>query len=157
MKGERVVKINFFPEKNYDEIFEMLISRKELLADRTAENFFVGLLPKMVGHTILKLCNIGLSVNVSAFDGKICRLLAEKLYTFTLRVVGTNGIENAQVIAGGISTDDFNSETLESKILSGLYATGEVLDIDGDCGGFNLQWAWSSAAAASEGIIGKEL
>jgi predicted Rossmann fold flavoprotein len=157
MKGERVVKINFFPEKKYDEIFEMLIRRKELLADRTAENFFVGLLPKMVGHTILKLCNIGLSVNVSAFDGKICRLLAEKLYTFTLRVVGTNGIENAQVIAGGISTDDFNSETLESKILSGLYATGEVLDIDGDCGGFNLQWAWSSAAAASEGIIGKEL
>jgi predicted flavoprotein YhiN len=74
-----------------------------------------------------------------------------------LKVIGTNGVENCQVIAGGISTSDFDETTLESKLCRGVYAIGEVLDIDGDCGGFNLQWAWSSAAAASEGIIGKLL
>ena len=157
IKGERIVKINFFPEKSYNEIVEMLLCRKETLADRTAENFFVGLLPKMVGHTILKLCDIPLNKKVSEFDGKICRFITEKLYSFSLKVVGTNGVENCQVIAGGISTNDFDETTLESKLCRGVYAIGEVLDIDGDCGGFNLQWAWSSAAAASEGIIGKLL
>lgn len=157
IKGERIVKINFFPEKSYDEIVDMIVSRVAVLSDRTAENFFVGLLPKMVGHTVLKLCNIGLNTAVSSFDSRICRLLAEKLYAFSLRVTGTNGVENAQVIAGGISTKEFDEITLESLICKGVYATGEVLDIDGDCGGYNLQWAWSSAAAAAEGIIGKEL
>ena len=157
IKGDRVVKINFFPEKNYDEIVDMLISRVNVLSDRNAENFFVGLLPKMIGHTILKLCNIGLNNRVNTFDSRICRLLAEKLYSFTLRITGTNGVENAQVIAGGVSTKDFDSVTLESLLCKGVYATGEVLDIDGDCGGYNLQWAWSSAAAVTEGIIGKEL
>ena len=55
---------------------------------------------------------------------------------------------NAQVTKGGAITDDFNPNTMESKLVSGLYATGEVLDIDGDCGGYNLQWAWSSGYLA---------
>ncbi len=155
--GERVVRINFFPEKSYDEIVDMLVSRVNVLSYRNAETFFVGLLPKMIGHTILKLCNIALNEKVSCFNNKICRLLAEKLHSFTLKVTGTNGFENAQVMAGGISTKDFDNITLESMICKGVYATGEVLDIDGDCGGYNLQWAWSSAAAVAEGIIGKEL
>jgi predicted flavoprotein YhiN len=58
--------------------------------------------------------------------------------------MGTTGFENAQVTAGGIRTSEFDSHTLESKICPGLYAAGEVLDVDGCCGGYNLQWAWSS-------------
>ena len=57
-------------------------------------------------------------------------------------------MENAQVTAGGILTKDFNPITMESKLVPGLYACGEVLDIDGDCGGYNLQWAWSSGRMA---------
>ena len=55
---------------------------------------------------------------------------------------------NAQVTAGGILTADINSKTMESKLCKGLYMTGEILDIDGDCGGYNLQWAWSSGYVA---------
>lgn len=156
LSGERIVKINFFPEKNYNEIVDMLITRVNVLSDRIAENFFVGLLPKMVGHTILKICKIKLSDKVCSFDVKTCRLLAEKLYSFTLRVTQTNGPDNAQVMSGGAFTDEFNSDTMESLICKDVYAIGEVLDIDGDCGGYNLQWAWSSAAAAAEGIINKK-
>ena len=57
-------------------------------------------------------------------------------------------MDSAQVTAGGIVTADFNPETMESRLVPGLYACGEVLDIDGDCGGYNLQWAWSSGMMA---------
>ena len=58
------------------------------------------------------------------------------------------GMDAAQVTAGGILTKEFDSETMESRLVPGLYACGEVLDIDGDCGGYNLQWAWSSGRLA---------
>ena len=57
-------------------------------------------------------------------------------------------MDSAQVTAGGVFTADFDSATMESRLVSGLYACGEVLDIDGDCGGYNLQWAWSSGRCA---------
>ena len=66
------------------------------------------------------------------------------------------GMDSAQVTAGGVLTDGFDPATMQSKLVSGLYACGEVLDIDGDCGGYNLQWAWSSGRMA--GLhAGKEL
>jgi len=60
------------------------------------------------------------------------------------------------VTAGGIMTEDFNNKTMESNIVKGLYACGEVLDIYGDCGGFNLQWAWSSGRLAGMSAVNKE-
>ena len=63
------------------------------------------------------------------------------------------GFDNAQVTAGGVPVREFDNRTLESKIAPGVFACGEVLDIDGDCGGFNLQWAWSSGDLA--GKLGK--
>ena len=67
---------------------------------------------------------------------------------FALPVRGTEGFESAQVTAGGIRTDEFDPATMGSLLVPGLYACGEVLDIDGDCGGYNLQWAWASGRAA---------
>ena len=58
------------------------------------------------------------------------------------------GMDSAQVTAGGIVTREFDDKTMESKLVPGLYACGEVLDVDGDCGGYNLQWAWSSGRLA---------
>ena len=68
-------------------------------------------------------------------------------------MTGTTGLANAQATAGGVLTKDFDPETLESRLVPGLYACGEVLDIDGDCGGFNLQWAWSSAMLAVSAML----
>ena len=64
-------------------------------------------------------------------------------------------MDAAQVTAGGILTSEFDPETMESRLVPGLYACGEVLDIDGDCGGYNLQWAWSSGRCAGH-AAGKE-
>ena len=66
------------------------------------------------------------------------------------------GMDSAQVTAGGIFTTEFDPTTLESRIVPGLYACGEVLDVDGDCGGYNLQWAWSSGRLAGRNAGGLE-
>ncbi len=155
LSGTKTVKINMLPDFSYNEVVDMLINRRNLLRDRTTEHFFVGLFPKMVGHTILKQCDIKLTYPVCDLTDKDMRSLAECICKFTLAVYGTNGIKNAQVTAGGISTKDFSDFTMESTKHKGLYAIGEVLDVDGDCGGYNLQWAWSSAACAAEGIADK--
>ncbi|MBQ5810768.1 MAG: NAD(P)/FAD-dependent oxidoreductase, partial [Clostridia bacterium] len=76
--------------------------------------------------------------------------LAWALKDFRIKATGTQSLANAQVAAGGIATDQFNPFTLESKLHKGLFSAGELLDIDGDCGGFNLQWAWSSGLLAAE-------
>ena len=73
--------------------------------------------------------------------------LIKNIKDFQLKIVGTRGFENAQVTRGGADVSEFKN-TLESKSVSGLYCIGELLDVDGGCGGFNLQWAWSSGLAA---------
>ncbi len=64
------------------------------------------------------------------------------------------GMDAAQVTAGGIDASEFFPETMESRIVPNLYACGEVLDVDGDCGGYNLQWAWSSGRLAGRSAGG---
>ena len=78
--------------------------------------------------------------------------LAGRLGGWTLPVTGVQGFDQAQVTAGGASLKDFDVRTMASLRAPGLFAAGEVLDVDGDCGGFNLQWAWSSALLAAEGM-----
>ena len=72
------------------------------------------------------------------------------LKQWQFEVSGTNSFANAQVTAGGINTKEINPQTLESNIVPNLFFAGEILDVDGDCGGFNLQWAWSSGAIAGK-------
>ena len=68
------------------------------------------------------------------------------------QIIGTNGFEHAQVTAGGVDTVEIDDKTMESKIVKGLYFTGEIMDVDGICGGYNLQWCWSTAYLASTAI-----
>ena len=76
--------------------------------------------------------------------------IAEILTDWRFKITGTRSWPSAQVTAGGIRTSEINPDTLESNIIKGLYFTGEIIDIDGGCGGFNLQWAWSSGFVAGQ-------
>ena len=76
------------------------------------------------------------------------RRIARQATHFALPITGTCGFDQAQVTAGGLDTSEFDPHTLQSRLTPGLYACGELLDVDGDCGGYNLQWAWSSARLA---------
>ena len=82
-------------------------------------------------------------------DGELAAL-ARACKVFILPMTGVCGFDQAQVTAGGLRTDEFCPETMESRLVPGLYGCGEVLDVDGDCGGFNLQWAWASGRLAGE-------
>ena len=152
MKGNiAYIKIDIFPELNSQELLEMLQMRLSYQAEKTLEFGFVGLLNKKLIPVILREADIK---NLEKECGKVTLEEVKKI-VFTLKnwrieIVGTQSWRNAQVTAGGINTDEIDGKTMESKFVPGLYFAGEILDIDGDCGGFNLQWAWSSGYIAGE-------
>ena len=102
---------------------------------------------------LCKYAGVSGELTASQLGGAQLQALAAACLCFSLRVTGVSGFESAQVTAGGIRTQEFVQETLESRLVPGLFACGEVLDVDGDCGGYNLQWAWSSGRLA--GRLGK--
>ena len=142
------LEIDLLPDLSEGEIMAFLQNRISSMPALKAEDLLTGLLHNRLGRTILRGCGISLEQpcgSIYALDRVVsmCKAL-------TLTVLGTMGMEQAQVTAGGIRTEEFDPETLESRLCAGLYAAGEVLDIDGDCGGYNLQWAWSSGHLAGE-------
>lgn len=146
--------IDFMPEYNEDEILKFLIDRKKFLANLTMEDFFNGLLNKRVGNIIAKDSGIEkLSLKVCNLSDSHLKKMVFFIKNYELNIIDTNGFNNCQVTAGGIFTDEFDNKTLESKIIKGLYCCGEILDVVGDCGGFNLQWAWTSSYVASRECV----
>ena len=142
------LEIDLLPDLSASEIMEMLQTRCKLLPELKAEDLLTGILHNRLGRTILRGCGISLEQpcrTIYDFDRivSMCKSLS-------LNILGTMGMEQAQVTAGGIRTEEFDPKTMESRLCPGLYAAGEVLDIDGDCGGYNLQWAWSSGRLAGE-------
>ncbi|MBQ3817064.1 MAG: aminoacetone oxidase family FAD-binding enzyme [Clostridia bacterium] len=152
LEGKITVKLDIYPNKSREELEKTLQERKENLKERTLDEFFTGMLNKRLGQTLLKLCGVNLSQKTDSINKNTIQRLCEYLKCFEFKVTGNMGFINSQVTAGGISTDEFYCENMMSKKYKGLFASGEILDIDGDCGGFNLQWAWSSGMCAANGI-----
>ena len=140
--------LDFLPELTREEVFGYLSAARERFARRNAEELFTGSVHNRLGRMLVKYAGLsGGSPMQALTDAEIGRA-AESAKNFRLGITGVAGFESAQVTAGGVSTAEFAPETLESRLVPGLYACGEVLDVDGDCGGFNLQWAWASGRLA---------
>ncbi|MDO4300728.1 MAG: aminoacetone oxidase family FAD-binding enzyme [Clostridia bacterium] len=149
--------LDFMPEYSPKQVYDILESRKESLGHLTMENYFVGLLNKRIGNLIARRSGIEkLSYKVCDLTSSVMWSMASHIKEYVLEITGTKGFQNAQVTAGGAITEEFNYKTMESRIVKGLYACGEVLDIYGDCGGYNLQWAWSSGRLAGRSAAVKE-
>ena len=148
--------LDLAPEYGEAGLFQFLARRAEERPRVLLENYLVGMFHKRVGQTALKAAGIApLSRKAGSLSAQEIQALAAQLKGWRLPVTGTMGLGNAQVTAGGADLSGFDPETLESRLVSGLFACGEVLDIDGDCGGFNLQWAWSSAMLAVRAMAGR--
>ncbi len=132
------VSIDFFPELSAKEFEALLQKRKDQRPYKTEKEQFIGLFPDKL---IKVLCSQKDSVKAAK--------------AFPLAVTGGMPFSQAQVCSGGVDTGEVYAKTMESKRVPGLYFAGELLDIDGTCGGYNLQWAWSSGAVAGK-HIGKE-
>ncbi len=129
--------IDFLPDVTPKELEELLLKRKELCPYKTTKELCIGLFPK-------KLIEVLVDKNTDLST------LAEKIKKFSMEIVGTKPFSNAQVCQGGVSLEEISPKTMECKKIPGLYLTGELLDADGICGGYNLQWAWSSGACAGK-------
>lgn len=144
-----------FSEQELVNIIEMRVKNQGF---KNLESFFTGMLNKRVGQMIIKAAGITPLSRVSkSLSHKEIIALAKILKFWEFPITGTMDFNNAQVTAGGIKLDEFNSSTLESKKMPGLYVVGEVLDVDGDCGGFNLQWAWSTGFIAGKSAAGLKI
>lgn len=151
-KGLLSVSLDLLPDLPPDKA-AALVQQRRRFAAREAGDLLTGLLHKRVGQTLMRAAGIALSTPVGALTDDDAARVAALIKRWTLPVTGTQGLSAAQATAGGIDTRGFDPATLQSRLVPGLYAAGEVLDVDGDCGGYNLQWAWSSAAAAARHII----
>ena len=130
------------------EILSLLRERQAGYPELPASEIMTGMLHNRLGRMLVKYA--GLSPNTPLRELMEAELgtLARACVDFRLPVKGTEGFDHAQVTAGGLRTADFDPATLESRLVPGLFACGELLDVDGDCGGYNLQWAWASGRLA---------
>ena len=137
--------VDFMPNYEYNDLLELLEIRKIKLEYMTMENFLNGIVNKKLGQFLIKKSGIEkLSYSVSNLKDIQIKKITEILKNYRINILGTTGFKNAQVTSGGVCISDVDMETLESKKIKNLYFTGEIMDVFGDCGGYNLQWAWAS-------------
>jgi predicted Rossmann fold flavoprotein len=150
-KGKNVeLRVSIIDTKTVAELFDYLVNRFKSMKNKTLEFGLIGLINKRLILPIIKILNLDKNKLASELSKDEIRKIAEILTSWSFKVIGSQSWGNAQVTAGGVSTDEINNNTMESKLIEGLYIVGELVDIDGDCGGFNLQWAWSSGYIAGE-------
>ena len=147
-----VISLDLMPDRSIDALTAELCERIAILSGRNTDEFFTGIINKRLGQVIIKTAGYKLNTPVSSLDNNAAKKMAALIKDFSFNVTGNTGFINSQVTAGGLDTEQYDPKTMMSREYSGLYAIGEILDIDGDCGGFNLQWAWSSALCAAEAI-----
>ncbi len=153
--SNKTVSLDIMPNTDFNELVEQINERVKIMPNRPLEEFFTGFLNKRLGQVILKSVGCKLSDKALTLNPNIIKKIAAVIKNMEFSVTGTTGFANSQVTAGGLNTNQFENANMQSKEYKNLYAIGEILDIDGDCGGFNLQWAWSSAMAAVDSIIGE--
>ncbi len=152
-KPGTVVNLDLFRAYSHGALFELLSRRVAVMPEKTVAELFCGMLHGRLGRAVAKQAGFGESMPLSKLTKQNLHALAAFSKNFPFAVTGNLGFDAAQVTAGGVVTRDFDPGTLESRIVPGLFACGEVLDLDGDCGGYNLQWAWASGLAAGKGAV----
>ena len=141
--------LNFFPDWEEAEVLHWLSQRQAAMAAHEASTLLTGSCHTRLGQMICKSAGFT-NQRAAELTRDDLRRIARQATHFTLPITGTCGFDQAQVTAGGLDTSEFDPRTLQSRLVPGLYACGELLDIDGDCGGYNLQWAWSSGRLAGK-------
>lgn len=149
-KLQHAIKIDLMPEIDKEELFQRLIRRAGSLKNRKREEFLYGIVNKKLAPVLLKKANIEALQNTKPMTEAEISRIAALLKSWEIAVSGTKGWREAQVTAGGIITSEINENNMESTIVPGLYLAGEIVDIDGKCGGYNLQWAWTSGYIAGK-------
>ncbi len=150
LRGSKVTcKLDLLFGYTEEELENLLKKRYDTLKKRTAEEMLTGLLNHKMNYILLKELNIDpVADSKKAYQPEDFKRLATLYKGLSCQVTESNPFANAQVCAGGVDTSEIVPETMESRLVNGLYFAGELVDVDGTCGGYNLQWAWSSGYVA---------
>ncbi|HAL88351.1 MAG TPA: aminoacetone oxidase family FAD-binding enzyme [Clostridiales bacterium] len=144
--GDWLCRLDFLPEMDGKALISELEKRRNTVLP--VSELLTGILHNRLGRVLTQSAGLTLNGPASSLsDGELVQA-ARGVKCLEVSLTEPMGMDSAQVTAGGILTSQFDEKTMESRIVPGLYACGEVLDIDGDCGGYNLQWAWSSGRLA---------
>ncbi|MBO5050110.1 MAG: NAD(P)/FAD-dependent oxidoreductase [Oscillospiraceae bacterium] len=145
--------LDMLPDWSDERLLKWLRARRE--TSLSVQELLTGLLHNRLGRVLIQSAGISMSKQCAELSDYELQSICTGVKCFELALTEPMGMDSAQVTAGGILTEQFDDKTMESRLVSGLYCCGELLDIDGDCGGYNLQWAWSSGRLAGHSA-GKE-
>ena len=145
-RGKWTAKLDFLPNLPAEVLEKELQRRRN--TNLPMEELLTGILHNRLGRVLTKTAGIKGKQYASQISNAELAEVVACVKGLEITLTEPLGMDSAQITAGGVLTDGFDPNTMESKSVSGLYACGEVLDIDGDCGGYNLQWAWSSGRCA---------
>lgn len=148
---EVTLKITIVDTLTREDLSSVLLKRFKDRPKKTIEFSLVGLINKRLIPVVLKEAGItDLKISASDISNKQLDMIVNILTDWRFKITATKGWQSAQVTAGGVNTKEICQNTMQSKKVDGLFFAGEVMDIDGQCGGFNLQWAWSSGYVAGK-------
>ena len=145
-KGTWLCRLDFLPDISKDVLKAELLRRRG--TNLTSEDLLTGILHNRLGRVLTQSAGVRTQRKIAELHELEAEAVCETVKCFEVPLTETLGMDAAQVTAGGAVTTEFDPLSMESRLVPGLYACGEVLDIDGDCGGYNLQWAWSSGRMA---------
>lgn len=145
--------VNMMPDKTLDEISNFIEGHLSIFSHRPISTALIGVINKKLIPILLKDAGIT-NIHIPCYEltWKDRQNIIDRLTNWKFKCTDTNGFNAAQLTVGGIDTKEVNNKTLESKLVKNLYFTGEILDVNGDCGGFNLQWAWSSGYCVGNNV-----
>ena len=145
------VILDFLPDFSEELLINYLKQRIATGGYKPANNFLTGLFAKKLSEVLCEKCKFK-KITAEKFTEDDIRNLCKQIKNFKININGTNGFEHAQCCGGGVSLEEIDPSTMESLKVPGLYFCGELLDVHGDCGGYNLQWAWTSGYLAGKSI-----
>ncbi len=151
-KDGSIIEADLMGVFSKEKLVEFLFERKSTLGHLKADDFLTGILHKTLAQYILAKCDVKANTPAESLTLKDIRAIADKIKALSFTVKEVVGKEQSQATSGGADIREFNTETLESLKVKNLYCTGEALDCVGDCGGYNLHWAWATAY-----IVGNKL
>lgn len=143
-----ICSLDILSDMKNEAVYEFIVKAKKRNPSLLLEDALCGILPKKVGYLIIKNSGFRQDITLRELKNEEINKFIYNMKNCIFTVTGTRGFDSAQITVGGASFNEFDTKTLESKIAEGLYCTGELLDVDAPCGGFNLQWAWASGIVA---------
>ena len=147
------IAINFFPKINRNDLGDQIQTLFKTIPSQKAVDIITGMVSNKIAPVLLDICKINIDTKAADINAKQIKALAYQLNQWKVKITDTQGFGHAEASGGGVRTAEVDNKTYESKLVKNLYFAGEVLDIVGNRGGFNLQFAWASGYLVGKSLI----